>query len=131
MYRIFIISIVIACFTTITLGSNVGHLYKFNDWLMKNNSDYRYGCEGSVSKNMYFVKYCYDKDGHPLWENDKNIADDVFSETVDYLTIRELIKNIDHLYNDPINNYIPIPSAILIANMYARWMNMENIDHYI
>ena len=75
MYRIFIISIVIACFTTITLGSNVGHLYKFNDWLMKNNSDYRYGCDGSVSKNMYFIKYCYDKDGNPLWENEKNNLD--------------------------------------------------------
>ena len=65
------------------------------------------------------------------WENDKDIADNVFSETVDYLTIRELIKNIDHFYNDPINSYIPIPSAILIANMYAKRMNMDNIDFYI
>ena len=65
------------------------------------------------------------------WENDENIADVVFSETVDYLTIRELIKNIDHFYNDPVNSYIPIPSAILIANMYAKRMNMENIDLYI
>ena len=65
------------------------------------------------------------------WENDKDIADNVFSETVDYLTIRELIKNIDHFYNDPVNSYIPIPSAILIANMYAKRMNMENIDFYL
>ena len=66
-----------------------------------------------------------------IWENDQNIADNVFSETVDYLTIRELIKNIDHFYNDPMNNYIPIPSAILIANMYAKRMNVENIDFFI
>ena len=65
------------------------------------------------------------------WEKDKDIADNVFSETVDYLTIRELIKNIDYFYNDPMNSYIPIPSAILIANMYAKRMNMENIDLYI
>ena len=65
------------------------------------------------------------------WENNQNIADDVFSETVDYLSIRELIKNIDHFYNDPMNNYIPIPSAIIIANMYAKRMNMDNIDFYI
>ncbi len=64
------------------------------------------------------------------WENDQNIADNVFSDTVDYLTIRELIKNINHFYNDPLNNYIPIPSAILIANMYAKRMNMDNIDLY-
>ena len=54
MYRIFIISIVIACFTTIILGLNVGHLYKFNDWLMKNNSFYRYSCDGSASKKYVF-----------------------------------------------------------------------------
>ena len=65
------------------------------------------------------------------WENDKDIADSVFYETVDYLTIRELIKNIDHFYNDHLNNYIPIPSAILIANMYAKRMNMDKIDIYI
>ena len=40
-------------------------------------------------------------------------------------------KNIDHFYNDPLNSYIPIPSAILIANMYAKRMNIENIDSYI
>ena len=65
------------------------------------------------------------------WENDKDIADNVFSETVDYLTIRELIKNIDYFYNDPVNSYIPIPSAILVANMYAKRTNMDNINLYI
>ena len=65
------------------------------------------------------------------WSQDENIADDIFSETVDYLTLRELIKNIDHFYNDPLNNYIPIPSAIIIANMYANRINIENIDSYI
>ena len=64
-------------------------------------------------------------------EPNQSIADDIFSETVDYLTLRELIKNIDQFYNDPLNNYIPIPSAIIIANMYAKRMNMENIDDYI
>ena len=65
------------------------------------------------------------------WNLNQSIADDIFSETVDYLTLRELIKNIDHFYNDPLNNYIPIPSAIIIANMYAKRMNIENIDDYI
>ena len=54
------------------------------------------------------------------WEKDKNIADVVFDETVDYLTIRELIKNDDDFYHDPLNNYIPLLSAIIIANMYAK-----------
>ena len=62
------------------------------------------------------------------WEKDKNIADVVFDETVDYLTIRELIKNIDHFYHDPLNNYIPLPSAIIIANMYAKRLDINNVE---
>ena len=65
------------------------------------------------------------------WSNDKELADEVFKETVDYLTIRELIKNLDYFYQDPLNRYIPIPSAILIANMYAERVPIENIDSYI
>ena len=39
------------------------------------------------------------------WAVDKKIADEVFSETVDYLNTRELIKSIDNFYEDPINGY--------------------------
>ena len=65
------------------------------------------------------------------WSNDKELADEVFKETVDYLTIRELIKNLDYFYQDPLNKYIPIPSAILISNMYAERVPVENIEAYI
>ena len=65
------------------------------------------------------------------WSNDKELADEVFNETVDYLTIRELIKNLDYFYQDPLNRYIPIPSAILISNMYAERVPIENIEAYI
>ena len=65
------------------------------------------------------------------WSSDKELADQVFNETVDYLTIRELIKNLDYFYQDPLNRYIPIPSAILIANMYAERVPIENIEIYI
>ena len=66
-----------------------------------------------------------------IWKKDQALADDVFSETVDYLSNQELIKNIDYFYHDPLNSYVPIPSAILIANMYAERVPVENIDSYI
>ena len=65
------------------------------------------------------------------WNKNNELADEVFSETVDYLTYSELIRNIDHFYKDPINNYIPLPSAIIIANMYAERIPLQNIDQYI
>ena len=65
------------------------------------------------------------------WSANKGLADEVFGETIDYLTIRELIKNLDYFYKDPLNRYIPIPSAILIANMYAERVPIENIELYV
>ena len=66
-----------------------------------------------------------------VWKKDQGLADDVFSETVDYLSNRELIKNIDYFYQAPLNNYVPVPSAILIANMYAERIAIETIESYI
>jgi len=66
-----------------------------------------------------------------IWKKDQVLADDTFSETVDYLSNQELIKNIDYFYQDPLNSYVPIPSAILIVNMYAERVPIENIDSYI
>lgn len=104
-----------------------------SDWnRVRKNSEYNTNTE-------FFIKKAYLEgalDGRlfsylKTWNQNQSIADDIFSETVDYLTLRELIKNIDQFYNDPLNNYIPIPSAIIIANMYANRTNMENIDNYI
>jgi len=66
-----------------------------------------------------------------IWAVNQGLADDVFSETVDYLSNRELIKNIDYFYQDPLNSYIPVKNAILIANMYAERIPIEKIELYI
>ena len=65
------------------------------------------------------------------WAKDQRLADDVFGETVDYLSNRELVKNIDYFYQDPLNSYIPVPAAILIANMYAEQVPIQAIETYI
>jgi len=66
-----------------------------------------------------------------VWVKDQYLADDVFGETVDYLSKRELIKNIDYFYKDRLNIYIPIPSAIVISNMYAERVPVNVIEKYI
>ena len=65
------------------------------------------------------------------WKEDSYLADHVFGETVDYLTTRELVKNLDNFYKDPLNAYIPIPSGIVIANMYAERIPVPLIEAYI
>ena len=65
------------------------------------------------------------------WAKDQYLADDVFGESVDYLSPRELIRNLDYFYEDPLNWYIPVPAAIVIANMYAERVPIQVIDKHI
>ena len=120
-------------FFNLGYGKNNKLFWDGRDWnRVKKISDYNTNTE-------FIIKKAYLEgalDGRlfsylKTWSQDQSIADEIFSEAVDYLTLRELIKNIDYFYSDPLNNYIPIPSAIIIANMYAKRLNMENIDVYI
>ena len=51
------------------------------------------------------------------WTMEHTFADSLYAETVDYLSPRELVKVLDNFYADPINGYIPLPSAIIICNI--------------
>ena len=89
--------------------------------------------------NVYRIKSAYLNgllDGRlnyylKVWVKDEFLADNVFGETVDYLSNRELIKNIDFFYQDRLNLYIPLPSAVIISNMYAERVPISVIDNYI
>ena len=89
--------------------------------------------------NVYRIKSAYLNgllDGRlnyylKVWVKDEFLADNVFGETVDYLSNRELIKNIDFFYQDRLNLYIPLPSAVIISNMYAERVPITVIDAYI
>ena len=91
------------------------------------------------NKNVYRIKSAYLNgllDGRlnyylKVWVKDEFLADNAFGETVDYLSNRELIKNIDFFYQDRLNLYIPLPSAVIISNMYAERVPIEIIDDYI
>ena len=65
------------------------------------------------------------------WTMEQAFADSLYAETVDYLTPRELVKVLDNFYADPINGYIPLPSAIIISNMFGERIPMNKIDDYI
>ena len=65
------------------------------------------------------------------WSENAILANEVFGEQVDYLTVRETIKSLNHFYDDPLNSYIPIPSAIVIANLYGKRVPINVIEKYI
>ncbi len=65
------------------------------------------------------------------WNVDQDIADSLYNEISDYMSTRELVKALDYFYEDAYNLTIPLPSAIVIATMYAEQMPLNTIDHYI
>jgi len=65
------------------------------------------------------------------WSENAMLANEVFGEQVDYLTVREIVRSLNHFYEDPLNSYIPIPSAIVIANLYGKRVPINVIEEYI
>ena len=65
------------------------------------------------------------------WSKNASLANEVFGESVDYLSVREVIKSLNYFYEDPLNSYIPIPSAIIIANLYGQRVPINIIEKYI
>ena len=65
------------------------------------------------------------------WSKNATLANEAFGESVDYLSVREVIKNLNYFYENPLNSYIPIPSAIIIANLYGQRVPINVIEKYI
>ena len=65
------------------------------------------------------------------WSKNATLANETFGESVDYLSVREVIKSLNYFYEDPLNSYIPIPSAIIIANLYGQRVPINIIEKYI
>ena len=65
------------------------------------------------------------------WSKNATLANEGFGESADYLSVREVIKSLNYFYEDPLNSYIPLPSAIIIANLYGQRVPINIIEKYI
>ena len=46
-------------------------------------------------------------------------------------SLTKFSNNLNYFYEDPLNSYIPIPSAIIIANLYGQRVPINIIEKYI
>jgi len=94
--------------------------------------------EGNV-KMEYRIKAAYVNgvlDGRlffylKTWAVDQGLADSIYTETIDYLSPKEIVRSVDNFYLDPLMVYVPVPSAMIIANMYGERIPLEIIDVYV
>ena len=131
MYR-FISIFIIFCITILN-GQENRIFWDGREWNnIRKNSNYDDMLEHKIKSSyvngvldgrlFYYLK---------AWTMEQAFADSLYAETVDYLSPRELVKVLDNFYADPINGYIPLPSAIIICNMFGERIPMDKIDKYI
>lgn len=65
------------------------------------------------------------------WTVEQGLADSLYAETIDYLSPKEMVRSLDNFYADPLMVYVPVPSAMIIANMYGERIPLKIIDAYI
>ena len=53
-----------------------------------------------------------------------------FWRTSRLFTVSETIKSLNYFYSNSLNSYIPIPSAIIIANLYGKRVPINIIEKY-
>ena len=108
-------------------------LWDGTDW---NNIEKR---ASGGTKSIYQIKSAYISgllDGRlyyylKAWAEDRQFADNLYSDKLDYLTNRETIRQLDRFYSDILMTYVPVVSAIIIVHMEAEQVSKKTIDLYI
>ena len=65
------------------------------------------------------------------WGEKQAFADSLYADRIDYMTRRESIRQLDRFYNNPLMNYVPIVSAVIIVHMQAEQVPKKVIDQYV
>ncbi len=65
------------------------------------------------------------------WSVEQGLADSIYAETIDYLNPKELVRSLNNFYADPLMVYVPVPSALIISNMYGERIPLKIIDAYV
>ena len=65
------------------------------------------------------------------WGENQSFADSIYADRVDYMTPKETIRQIDRFYQDPLMDYVPVISALIIVHMQAEQAPKRIVDQYI
>jgi len=65
------------------------------------------------------------------WAEKQTFSDSLYGDRIDYLTLRETVKQLDQFYQDPLMDYVPVVSAMIIVHMQAEQVSQAVIDQYV
>ena len=128
------IILIISVTFVVLFGQNQNRLFwdgrdwKRVDQLVNHNPDYSHKMKAAYVNGVLDGRLFY---YFKIWAEQSEFADSIFTETTDYLSSNELVRSLNSFYEEPLHVYLPVPSAIIIANMYAEQMPIKMIEEYI
>ena len=109
--------------------------------LLWDGTDWKFISKRSASnpESIYRIKSAYINgllDGRlyyylKAWGENQSFADSLYADRVDYMTPKETIRQIDRFYQDPLMDYVPVISALIIVHMQVEQAPKRIVDQYI
>jgi len=127
--------------TLITSACLFGQILEKQNKLLWDGTDWEHisGRSSGNPEMIYRIKSAYLTgvlDGRlyyylKAWSEQQTFADSLYSDRIDYLTRRETIRQLDRFYEDPVMDYVPVISAMIIVHMQAEQVPKKVVDQYV
>ena len=123
------------------ISQSLSQVIERDNKLLWDGTDWKSISKRSVSnpESIYRIKSAYINgllDGRlyyylKAWGENQIFADSLYADRVDYMTPKETIRQIDRFYKDPLMDYVPVISALIIVHMQAEQTPKRIVDQYI
>ena len=123
------------------ISQSLSQVIERDNKLLWDGTDWKSISKRSVSnpESIYRIKSAYINgllDGRlyyylKAWGENQIFADSLYADRVDYMTPKETIRQIDRFYKDPLMDYVPVISALIIVHMQAEQAPKRIVDQYI
>ena len=111
------------------ISQSLSQVLERDNKLLWDGTDWKFISKRSAShaESIYRIKSAYINgllDGRlyyylKAWGENQSFADSLYADRVDYMTPKETIRQIDRFYQDPLMDYVPVISALIIVHMQA------------
>ena len=125
----------------ILISQTLSQVIERDNKLLWDGTDWKFISKRSASnpESIYRIKSAYINgllDGRlyyylKAWGENQSFADSIYADRVDYMTPKETIRQIDRFYQDPLMDYVPVISALIIVHMQVEQAHKRIVEQYI
>ena len=123
------------------ISQSLSQVIERDNKLLWDGTDWKFISKRSASstESIYRIKSAYINgllDGRlyyylKAWGENQSFADSLYADRIDYMTPKETIRQIDRFYQDPLMDYVPVISALIIVHMQVEQAPKRIDEQYI